>query len=160
MDTYSLSDESDGDLLNETAHDKIYFDKFQDFYSGISSRTDEEPGCDSDRYDFPRLNNFNIDSFDYYTPDKLNRTLDNNETYRSALKIIHINIRGLELHFDDLNLFLNTFNNPFSIITLSECHLRNNNTYLNNNRFHIAGYDKFFVFSEIGYGGCAIYSKK
>ena len=57
-------------------------------------------------------------------------------------------------------IFLNTLNTSFDVITLSECHLRKSNTYLNCNRFAINGYDNFFVFSNIGYGGCAIYVKK
>ena len=124
----------------------------------VSDHEESEDGF-NDRYDFPRLNNFNPESFDYYTAEKFNNLI-NKQNHNGSLKIVHFNIRGLELHFDDLLLFLNTLSTSFDIITLSECHLRINNPYLNNNRFSIDGYDNFFVFSNIKYGGCVIYSKK
>ena len=115
---------------------------------------------ETERFDFPRLNKFNHDAFDYYTAEKFNKLLQCNKYTNNSLKIIHLNIRGLEAHYDDLLLFLNTLDTSFDIITLSECHFSSKNTYLNNRRFSIDGYDNFFVFSSISYGGCAIYTKK
>ena len=96
-----------------------------------------------ERFDFPRLNKFNQDSFDYYTAEKFNTLLQSNKYTNNSLKILHLNIRGLEAHYEDLVLFLNTLDTSFDIITLSECHLSNKNTYLNNRRFSLDGYDNF-----------------
>ena len=84
---------------------------------------------ETERFDFPRLNKFNQDTFDYYTAEKFNKLLQSNKYTNNSLKIIHLNILGLEAHYDDLILFLTTLDMSFDIITLSECHLSNKNTY-------------------------------
>ena len=119
-----------------------------------------EDNISNERFDFPRLNKFDPNTFDYYTAEKFNKLLQSQKYNNRSLKVLHLNIRGLEAHYQDMILFLNTLNTSFDVITLSECHLRKSNTYLNCNRFAINGYDNFFVFSNIGYGGCAIYAKK
>ena len=103
-----------------------------------------EDNISNERFDFPRLNKFDPNAFDYYTAEKFNKLLQSQKYNNRSLKVLHLNIRGLEAHYQDMILFLNTLNTSFDVITLSECHLRKSNTYLNCNRFAINGYDNFF----------------
>ena len=107
--------------------------------------------------DFPRLNNFDADKFEYYTIDKYNTLCSTLPNTNKALKIIHLNIRGLEKNFDNLLLYLNSLDNTFDIICLSETHILDINYA--KNRYILEGYDTFYVSSYIKYGGCAIYAK-
>ena len=162
VDLFILKDENlflhgDGKLNPLHSFNKMDLETEDIDYDSIVF-SEENPS--NERFDFPRLNKFDPNNFDYYTAEKFNKFLQSNSNVHKSLKILHLNIRGLETHYQDLVLFLNTLNTSFDVITLSECHLRNSNTYLNRNRFTINGYNNFFVFSCIGYGGCAVYAKK
>ena len=109
--------------------------------------------------DFPRLNNLQNNTCDYYTSKTYNNIFENSNCKVSDnLNIIHINIRGLEAHFNDFISYLSTFSkNTFDIICLSEAHLFKSNSYLDLDRFDIEGYTSYKIFSTIKYGGCVIY---
>ena len=76
---------------------------------------------------------------------------------KHSLKIVHFNINGLDANFDNLITYLDTIDHSFDIIALSECHLHKSKNV--DNRFKINGYDNYFVYSNIRYGGCALYCK-
>ena len=118
---------------------------------------DDDDDRDDFTHDFPRLNNFNLDNFDYYSIDKINTLFNKHNSLNKSLKIVHFNIRGLDKNFDNLILYLNSLDHTFDVITLSECHITLNTNI--DNRYKIEGYDNFFVYSNIKFGGCVIYSK-
>ena len=67
--------------------------------------------------DFPRLNKFQNNECKYYTSNTINNIFDEcNHNIDNTLNLIHINIRGLEKHFDDLIIYLGTFSIKFDVI--------------------------------------------
>ena len=132
---------------------------FQNFNQIINKDIyyDDDDDGDDFTHDFPRLNNFNLDNFDYYSIDKINTLFNKHNNINKSLKIVHFNIRGLVKNFDNLILYLSSLDHTFDVITLSECHITLNNNI--DNRYKIEGYDNFFVYSNIKFGGCVIYSK-
>ncbi len=102
------------DLVGEVAESGS---DFIDFYRETCNLVEPE----MQRADFPRLINSCIDTFDYYTPEKFNSTISNNEL---DLNILSINVRGLATNFDNLVLYLNTFLIKFEAIILTECHIQ------------------------------------
>ncbi len=139
------------DILGEASESG---NEFVDFYRETCNL--EEP--ESQRAEFPRLINSCIDSFDYYTPEKFNTTIENNEM---DLNVISINVRGLATNFDNLVEYLSTFNIKFDAIILTECHIQESLIGLHTieNMYPIAGYNKFSVLSTIKFGGVVIYIK-
>jgi len=107
--------------------------------------------------DFPRLNNFDEADFDYYTISKYNALYNHEITDSGLLKVMHVNIRGIQSNFDNLVLYLNTLDHSFDFICLSECHLPK--TANIDDRFNLEGYDKYVVYSTIKSGGCIIYAR-
>ena len=108
--------------------------------------------------DFPRLKNSDINSSNYYTATSFEKIFkDSSNDINNSLNILHLNIRGLETHFNDFMTFLSTFSLHFDIICLTEAHLYNKNKYLDSDRFHLEGYTSFKVHSSIKYGGCVVY---
>ena len=83
-----------------------------------------EDNISNERFDFPRLNKFDPNTFDYYTAEKFNKLLQSQKYNNRSLKVLHLNIRGLEAHYQDMLLFLNTLNTSFDVITpVSYTHL-------------------------------------
>ena len=94
--------------------------------------------------DFPRLKNSVINSSNYYTSTSFETIFkDSSSDINNSLNILHLNIRGLETHFNDFVAFLSTFSLHFDIICLTEAHLYNKNKYLDTDRFHLEGYTSF-----------------
>ena len=108
------------------------------------------------RDDLPRNNHSQVENFKYYSVDKFNDTVKDNN---SALSTISINVRGIERNFDNLLLFMKSITHEFDIIALTECHIHLNETYNSDlhNTHSIPGYDKFYVQSKIRYGGVVLY---
>ena len=127
-------------------------------HSSLPNFNDNEIFEDDDIcQDFPRFNKPDSANFDYYSIEKFNSMCKDKSSLNNSLKIIHLNIRGLDKNFDNFITYLNTLDQSFDVITLSECHLQVNANC--DNRFKIEGYDNFFVYSNIKFGGCAIYCK-
>ena len=104
--------------------------------------------------DFPRLNTFQNNECKYYTSNTINNIFDEcNHNIDNTLNLIHINIRGLEKHFDDLITYLSTFSVKFDVICLSEAHLHDKNSHLIRDRFEISEYISYKLTSTIKYGG-------
>ena len=147
-----------GDL--GVTHDDFNFSSLDDI---VKSNT-EIDGYDSDsddyRQDFPRFNNHSATAqkFEYYSVDKLNGLIKTIPNKLNALKICHFNLRGIEKNYNNIILYLKTINEPFDVICLSECHLLQGKSNIDD-RFDITGYDKHVVYSTIKFGGCMIYSK-
>ena len=108
--------------------------------------------------DFPRLNTFQNNECKYYTSNTINNIFDDcNHNIDNTVNLIHINIRGLEKHFDDLITYLSTFSVKFDVICLSEAHLHDKNSHLIRDRFEISEYISYKLTSTIKYGGCVVY---
>ena len=130
---------------------------FNDQLNSLDTKTSDYYSDNDDfDQDFPRFNKFDSIDFDYYSINKFNLLCKNKQNFNNCLKIIHFNIRGLNKNFDNLVTFLSSLEHSFDVITLSECHISNTNC---DNRFKIDGYDNFFAYSNIKFGGCAIYCK-
>ena len=108
---------------------------------------------------FPRYNHNHIENFSYYSVDDFNSKIEYKEL---DLSVISFNIRGIDCNFDKLVLLLSTLKYQFDVITLVECHIKENELY--NNDLHFAhvinNYDKIYVKSKIKYGGIVMYVKK
>ena len=110
--------------------------------------------------DFPRLNKPDLET-KYFTHSSIDNIFKASDIrIDDALKSLHINIRGLETHFDDLLSYLLTFSFRFDIICISEAHLDTSKSYLDSVRFDIDGYCQYQVPSTIQYGGCVIYVRQ
>ena len=96
----------------------------------------------------------------YFNTTTIDNIYSNNLDRDNALKLIHLNVRGLSTNYNNLILYLNTLTLSFDIICLSEVHLQQGKTYLDTDRFHINGYKTYKVFSTISYGGCVIYVRE
>ena len=108
--------------------------------------------------DFPHLNKFQNNECKYYTSNTINNIFDEcNHNTDNTLNLIHINIRGLEKHFDDLITYLSTFSMKFDVICLSEAHLHDKNNHLILDRFEISEFISYKLISTIKYGGCVVY---
>ena len=127
---------------------------FAEFYKQtIDYETDDrENGLDLGRPEYPRVLHNNIDQFQYYTVENFKSTFQSDP---EQLSIININIRGINRNFDNLVLYLNSLNYTFDAIVLTECHIEKS-TLVNvdlHNKHPIEGYDKFYIESNIKYGG-------
>ena len=108
--------------------------------------------------EFPRSKYLSQKNCKYYTSSTLiSIFFDNKHSRSDSFNLIHVNIRGLEIHFNDFLTFLSTFDFTFDVICLSEAHLCMDKTYLDSDRFHINNYTRYKTFSTIKYGGCVIY---
>lgn len=108
---------------------------------------------------FPRYNQNHIENFSYYSTDQFNSKIEYKEL---DLSVISFNIRGIDCNFDKLILFLSSLNYKFDVITLVECHIKNDELYNHDlhNTHPLNNYDKFYVRSNIRYGGIIMYVKK
>ena len=108
--------------------------------------------------EFPRSQHLSHKNCKYYTSSTLSSIfVDNKHSRSDSFNLIHVNIRGLETHFNDFLTFLSTFDFAFDVICLSEAHLCMDKTYLDSDRFHINNYTLCKTFSTIKYGGCVVY---
>ena len=108
--------------------------------------------------EFPRSKYLSRKNCKYYTSSTLSSIfVDNKHSHSDYFNLIHVNIRGLETHFNDFLTFLSTFDYTFDVICLSEAHLCMDKTYLDSARFHINNYTLYRTFSTIKYGGCVIH---
>lgn len=81
----------------------------------------------------------------------------------SELSVLHLNIRSLRNHYDDLICLISTLKHDFHFIALSETWLSNNT----NNNLNIPGYlaiyghrqPKEITFPSKSHGGVALYIK-
>ena len=127
---------------------------FMEFYRESTNFESTDPN----RTNFPRLINSCIDSFEYYSVERLNLkiNIDNCD-----LSILSVNVRGIATNFDNLITWLNTLNITFDAIILTECHIQE--TILGKKAFDkmypMNGYKKYFTLSSIKYGGVVIYIK-
>ena len=89
-------------------------------------------------------NNISQNNFKYYSTKDFNNEISN-ATTQSDLKIININVRGLNCNYENLVTYLSTIEIQFDIICLSECHIQDdiNNTDLHN-YYPISGYNMFY----------------
>jgi len=79
------------------------------------------------------------------------------ETARCQLNLLHLNIRSLQKHFDELSIFLNQFSNPeIDIIILSETFILSDI-----NCFQIPGYNAFYNEADFNlHDGTVVYVKE
>ena len=91
---------------------------------------------------FPRYNQNHIENFSYYSTDQFNSKIEYKEL---DLSVISFNIRGIDCNFDKLILFLSSLNYKFDVITLVECHIKNDELYNHDlhNTHPLNNYDKF-----------------
>ena len=156
----SLETEIDGDCGTS---DDTYTD-FTTFYkqtAGIDKNYDNTTDFDDLNFDgqnYPRTLHDNIENFQYYSPEKFNTHIKNNN---KQLSTISFNVRGIACNFDNLITYLNSLNFTFDAIILTECHIQQNEHHNPDihNTHKIEGYDKFYIRSEIAYGGVIIYVK-
>ena len=92
----------------------------------------------------------------YYDVEEVDKILkiSNNE---SKLNIMHINIRSLDLHFGEMLALLESVNNQFQFIALSEIgqkNIENREAFLKT-----LGYNMKYIKPTISKGGCALISK-
>ena len=104
---------------------------------------------------FPRYENLGIDNFEYYTADKFNKL----QNLENDLKIINLNVRGLDRNYDNMINFLATIETKFHIIIVTECHIQAANLYNfdMHNKFSLTGYNLFYIKSKAKYGGVVVY---
>ena len=80
--------------------------------------------------------NFNfLNESNYYTSNEWK--LNSNKNNLFNFNIININIRSLKKNFDKLIMFLNTFDDHFDIVSITETWLSDNNIFI----FNIPGYN-------------------
>ena len=92
------------------------------------------------------MKNVDINSCSYYSSSTFNKIFENSGIDASdSLNALHMNIRGLEAHFNDFLAYLCIFPIHFDIICLTEAHLSRNNIYLDSDRFDLDGHIKFTV---------------
>ena len=85
----------------------------------------------------------------YYLEDTFKKTYVDTDKYENCFSMIHLNIRSLPKHFDELQLFLKNIKFEFNIIGLSETWLKEQNLSL----YNILGYEYEHVFREKRIGG-------
>ena len=151
----------------QDGHDIVYGSgeggiEFKQFYKqtlGIDNDCEQSDILSSEFKDFPRSLHNNLDSFQYFTVDKFNKSFNTN--IKGQLSTININVRGLECNFSNLTQFLNTMHYKFDVIFLTECHIQADDLNIDiHNRHPIDGYDKFYVKSCIKFGGVVMYIKQ
>ena len=126
-------------------------DNFSNLYKDIACET---PGCDN--YDFPRLNNLNIEDFKYFSIKDFNQNFG--ETNDVDFKALNMNIRGISPNYDNLNAYLSTLNIRFDAIILTECHLMQDILRLDmHNKYPIKNYKLYYTKSTRKYGGLMVY---
>ena len=109
--------------------------------------------------DFPRLDNLNLDNFEYYSTDKFNECFDKPLT--DDLKIAHFNIRGIQSNYRKFIEYLNVINLQFDIIMISEARIPESVIDIDmHNSFPIDGYTLFYTRSKIKAGGVMMYTKQ
>ena len=80
--------------------------------------------------------NFNfLNESNYYTSNEWK--LNSNKNNLFNFNIININIRSLKKNFDKLIMFLNTFDDHFDLVSITETWLSDNNIFI----FNIPGYN-------------------
>ena len=135
------------------------FNRFSELYQEIDSENNEtNPHLISN---LPRHNNNeNIENFQYYDVNKFNENFGNTNDFKNDLKILNLNIRGLQKNYDNIIMYLNTITQQFDIMIMTEAHLQTDlaNTNLHN-KFPLEGFNMFYVKSKIKYGGVVIYVK-
>ena len=107
--------------------------------------------------DFPRLKTLDLNPYNYYTSTSFEKIFKDSNDINNSLNTLHMNIRGLETHFNDFVTYVSTFPLHFDVICLTEAHLYNKKNYLDTDRFDLEGYTSFKVHSSIRYGGCVVY---
>ena len=73
------------------------------------------------------------------------------------LNLMHINIRSLDLHFGEMIALLDSLNNKFQFVALSEIgkkNIENREAFLKS-----LGYNMKYIKPEISKGGCALIFK-
>ena len=112
----------------------------------------------------PDLNHYNdtVVNFKAYTPETFRGCIDSN----GALNILHQNVRSIlrEGRKDEIDIMLNTVNNPFHILAYTETWLKPDNVGAVNfieyeHVSNIRPKDKHFDMKEVG-GGGVLYSSK
>ena len=105
----------------------------------------------------PDLNHYNdtVVNFKTYTPEAFRGCIDSN----GALNILHQNVRSIlrEGRKDEIDIMLNTVNNPFHILAYTETWLKPDNVgAVNFNEYeHVSNIrpkDKHFDMKEVGGG--------
>ena len=68
----------------------------------------------------------------------------------APVKVCHFNVRGIDRNYDNILLYLKSLDDPFDVICLSECHILQGKSEIDN-RYDMTGYDKhiFFFFATI-----------
>ena len=100
------------------------FNKFANFYEAAKVPID---GTQLSNDNEERIEN--CSDYKYYTTIDFNEMYANKYTLdkNSDLKIINLNIRGIERNYDNLVNYLSTIKTQFDVICLTECHINNNN---------------------------------
>ena len=75
--------------------------------------------------DFPRLKTLDLNPSNYYTSTSFEKIFKDSNDINNSLNTLHMNIRGLETHFNDFVTYLSTFPLHFDVICLTEAHLYN-----------------------------------
>ena len=138
--------------------------KFAKFYQNSNANigTREELNTLTSDQNFPRFDNLGIEEFQYHSVENFNDKFQHyNETvHENNLKILNLNIRGIDRNYDNFTAYLSTLNQKFHVIILSECHITQDILNVNiKNRYPLDGYNMFYVKSRIKYGGVMIYVK-
>ena len=85
----------------------------------------------------PNNLNYNQHSCDYFTETNLQTSFNRNDPLRFSF--LHMNIRSLPRHFDQMQIYLQSLHADFSIVGLSETWLKNSNMPFN--IYTIPGYN-------------------
>ena len=145
-DFYGIND----DTLNNFAN--IYKNTFSNIGP---SKTLED---DTQIQNFPRLDNLGIDNFKYYSTLNFNKKMHEENIKENDLKILNLNVRGINKNYGNINAYLASIKLKFHIIVLSECHLLQDETNEDlHNKYPLTGYQMYYVKSKILYGGVIIY---
>ena len=116
----------------------------------------ESADPDSHHYNDTTIN------FNSYTPETFCGNIDN----KGSLNILHQNVRSIlkEGRKDEIDILLNTVNNPFHILAYTETWLKTDNVEAVNfegyeHVFNIRPIDNYFDMKESGGGGFTLYQK-
>ena len=93
----------------------------------------------------PDSNHYNdtIVNFNAYTPDTFRGNIDN----KGSLNILHHNVRSIlkEGRKDEIDILLNTINNPFHILAYTETWLKTDNV----GSINFEGYEHVYIIRPI-----------
>ena len=139
---YNLATEIDHDVNRNDGSKMLQFDDYDAFSKlYIDTNTDFK---DENVTQYPRLENLNIEEFQYYPIQRFNTCFNQNTVTESDLKLINLNVRGLNRNYDNIVTYLNSFLLKFDIIVLSECHLQVEHTTQDlHNKYPLEGYEFF-----------------